>query len=1310
MARKTKTRYELKEKLGEGGMGVVWRAHDTVLNADVALKMLLDVADPSALKLFYDECNRQAALVHPNVIEIRDVGAFEDDDGQQPYLVMPLLRGKTLGDLTRESREPIAVERCIDIFTQACRGLQAAHDHGLLHRDIKPNNIFILDDDSVKIIDFGVAHRLDLTSTVGRKGTLLYMSPEQVLMKPLSRASDVFSLAVVCYEALTGKHPFARPSEVEIADAIQHLNPPSASSLNVEVSGTLSQVVHKAMAKQASHRFSSAKEFGDLLRRAYYDGAFAVFDPAKFAPRLQKAAEAFESGDLGFAQEMVNELESEGYLSTELETLAVNVKAAVEKRDIEQLLSSARARVQDGEYRLALQRVTEALQIDDRHQDALALKHDIEARRAEADVLEWLRVGQQHLEKFSFSHARQAGQRILELNPGEERALQFLTQVERKKSEYQHIREQKNQVYAAALEAEKQNDISAALSKMKQVLELDKQAPEIQEPSRSAGFQSLYNKLRAEHEAIGASYAEAKQALESGDYSTAAKLCDQFLEKYPQHTLFKALKFDNDQRWRRAVSSQLIQVEDDADREPDLDRRVAMLESVVRDNPEIAEFGRLLEAARGKRELVNGIVSRARELAQREQYSEALVQWETLQTIHPAYIGLDFEIDNMRRRRQFAERAAQKKDWIAQIDRAVEEGDLEESLRLLSLAKEDFPQDGEFQEIEKGILQQQRVATEAKELIRVARACLDEGDLSDGLSKLRQAHEIGSKVAGAKAELVEGLLRAARASQEDTKQASGYLREILNLEPGNAVATGMLRFLDDQLEAQRVDDLVFQARQLKTSADYAGATKLLEDAIREYPKNDRLKEFLHEIEKDRSEVRSHDLEVVRRKRLEADHSADAPAISRQMDAVKRIAERYQDDEEFQNESRLLDARLQTVAGSTSPMGPSREATEADARSACVLPASSKANEAPGAGSRKNPKYWIWAAALASLVVSIAAGRFLLGGKPHPTSLPRPGLVTLHVHTVPGADISVDGKPAGTSDSNGAFALAKLASGRHKVEVRLLGNSATKDVVLRDSDASSQVIEIKLEKGPGTVVVVINPPETTLTVSRADGQIVPVSGIRFKLPEGQYRFTARASHFQDHSEVVNVPAGGSVSVDLTLVPVKTLSLTPPQPSKESAVMQPTLEKRSWVWDRQYDAITHKSIGFALFSAQPSYGTYTFTAPLEKTHLLSKSRLEWVAGFIDPRNYVLFSIDQEGFESYTVRDGQRESHGAKIPLPKLPQYSIMMQIQPGRITTSLFDGKSWKLIEDWTNPPRSLDPGKFGFKDQITVYRFAFSRQT
>jgi serine/threonine-protein kinase len=1389
MARKSKDRYELKEKLGEGGMGVVWQAYDTVLNADVALKMLLDVSDPSALKAFYDECNRLAALVHPNLIEIRDVGSIEDEGTRRPYLVMPLLRGKTLGDLMRESTHPISVERCIDIFTQACRGLQAAHDYGLLHRDIKPNNIFILDDDSVKIIDFGVAHRLDLTATVGRKGTLLYMSPEQLLLKPLSRASDVFSLAVVCYEAITKRHPFARSSEAAIADAVQHINPRSASSINLDVNRTLSQVLHKGMAKHPSHRFSSAKEFGELLRRAYYDSSFAVFDPAKFAPRLQKATDAFESGDFAFAQEMVNELESEGYLSTELEKLAENVRATVEKRDIERLLDSSRARMQDGEYRLALQRVNEALEINDRHPDALALKHDIEGRRAEADIIEWLRVGRQHLEKFSFLHARQAAERILELNPGEERAMHLLSQVERQKSEYHKVREQKNRVYAGALEAERQNDITAALSKMKQVLELDKQAPEIQEPGLSATFHSLYNKLHAEHEAIRASYDEARQALERGEYATAAKLCDSFLERYPQHTLFKALKFDNDQRWRRAVSTRIIQVEEDADREPDLDRRVSMLEIAVRSNPDIAEFERLLTVARDKRDLVNGIVTRARDCADREQYGEALVQWETLQTIHPAYIGLDFEIDNMRRRRQFAERVARRNQWVKEIDRAVEDPDLHEALRLLSLAKQDFPEDSELQEIENGVRRHQYVASEAEELIKAAQACLDEGSFSDGLSKLRQAHDLGSKVSQAKAALVDGLLRAARACHDDAKQAGAYLQEILSLEPGNPIAGGMLRFLDDQVENQRVDDSIFQARQLTTNTDYSGAVRLLEDAVRVYPNNSRLKEFLSEVEQGRHELRTHDLEVVRRKRLEADHANDAPTICHQMDAVRRIVDRYKDDEEFQEESRLLDARLQTLPNSASANHFPGEVTTVETHSISASPIASKQGAVPSSSRTRRPAHWIWMMGFASVLISIALGTWLLSGKPAPslvaagqhvrqtaprsspfggtlvvrtnqagadftlmiegkvvrrvfaarerielTELPAgPYLVHAHkngfepppdsaitigsgrtkelsmqfkklvefnLHTLPGAVVSVDGKLSGTSDSNGNFSLADTPIGSHKVEVQRYDKSTALDVLVDDSNGSDHVTEVDLEKASGTVTIVLNPPGSSLTVTRMNGQIVPVSGTRFDLPEGQYRFTARASHFQDGLEVVSVPPKGAVTVDLSLKPAV---ITP------VASAAPALQvDSSWVLDKQLGTLVHKSAGFGLVSVQPVYGTYAFTASLEKSHLLGKSKLEWVAAFVDARNYLLFFIDRDGFSSCTVHNGEREMHRTKLPLPKFSEYSIAIQVRPGRIITSVYDGKTWKLLEDWGNPSPSLDSGKFGFKDQITLHHLSFSK--
>src|SRR5689334_17308492 len=154
---KLKGRYELKEVLAKGGMGVVYRGVDGVMKRQVAIKTLLDITDSAVLQLFHKECEVLASMTHPNIIEIYDVGEFDDEGTSRPFLVMPLLPGVTLDRLIRSSSQRLTVERCVDIACQACRGLQAAHEKGMVHRDIKPSNIFVLEDDSIKIIDFGVA-------------------------------------------------------------------------------------------------------------------------------------------------------------------------------------------------------------------------------------------------------------------------------------------------------------------------------------------------------------------------------------------------------------------------------------------------------------------------------------------------------------------------------------------------------------------------------------------------------------------------------------------------------------------------------------------------------------------------------------------------------------------------------------------------------------------------------------------------------------------------------------------------------------------------------------------------------------------------------------------------------------------------------------------------------------------------------------------------------------------------------------------------------------------------------------------------
>src|SRR4051812_17879590 len=190
--RTVSNRYQIKgEPIGRGGMGVVYRAYDTVTRRDVALKTLTGV-EPLALELFRKEWMVLAQISHPNIVDIIDSGEFEQAGEQRPYFVMPLLPGVTLDSLIRAASPRLTVPRVAEMIAQTCRGLQAAHDRGLIHRDLKPSNIFVLDDDSVKIIDFGVVHLAEGKSLTGIKGSLPYMAPELIQLKPATPASDIF--------------------------------------------------------------------------------------------------------------------------------------------------------------------------------------------------------------------------------------------------------------------------------------------------------------------------------------------------------------------------------------------------------------------------------------------------------------------------------------------------------------------------------------------------------------------------------------------------------------------------------------------------------------------------------------------------------------------------------------------------------------------------------------------------------------------------------------------------------------------------------------------------------------------------------------------------------------------------------------------------------------------------------------------------------------------------------------------------------------------------------------------------------------
>ncbi len=263
--------YKILAPIGAGGMGEVYRARDEKLDRDVAVKVLPQTVatDPETLARFEREAKAVAALSHPNILAIHDFG---NQDGIA-YAVMELLEGETLrGKL---DAGPVPQKQAVDYALQIARGLSAAHEKGVVHRDLKPENLFVTRDGHVKILDFGLAKRVEAVApgeetsapTVSRHtepgtvmGTIGYMSPEQVRGLPVDHRSDIFSLGAVLYELLSGKRAFDRSTAADTMSAILKEDPPELSESGRSISPALDRIVRHCLEKDRDNRFQSARD------------------------------------------------------------------------------------------------------------------------------------------------------------------------------------------------------------------------------------------------------------------------------------------------------------------------------------------------------------------------------------------------------------------------------------------------------------------------------------------------------------------------------------------------------------------------------------------------------------------------------------------------------------------------------------------------------------------------------------------------------------------------------------------------------------------------------------------------------------------------------------------------------------------------------------------------------------------------------------------------------------------------------------------------------------------------------------------
>ena len=264
---KTISHYKILEKLGEGGMGIIYRAEDVRLRRNVALKVLTDsfTQDRESKRRFIFEAQNASSLQHNNICTIHEI---DETPHGQLFIAMDYYAGETLK--TRISREVLAVNDIVEIALQIAEGLRKAHEHGIIHRDIKPANIFLTKEGTVKILDFGLAKKIDRTQFTGgraRFGTTDYMSPEQIKGEKVDQRTDIWSLGIVLYEMLTGRPPFQADYEQAIVYLILNQDPENVRTLREAVPDTLITILEKTIAKDREDRYEDMASLIEDLRK-----------------------------------------------------------------------------------------------------------------------------------------------------------------------------------------------------------------------------------------------------------------------------------------------------------------------------------------------------------------------------------------------------------------------------------------------------------------------------------------------------------------------------------------------------------------------------------------------------------------------------------------------------------------------------------------------------------------------------------------------------------------------------------------------------------------------------------------------------------------------------------------------------------------------------------------------------------------------------------------------------------------------------------------------------------------------------------
>lgn len=521
-------KYEILELVGRGGMGVVYKAVDPEIGRLVGIKMMTSavIGDPVLLKRFYREAQSAGKLRHPNIVTIYDLGVQE----AMPYIVMEFLEGESL-DVALRSGRPLLLEKKLSIVIQVCNALAYAHEQNIVHRDIKPGNVMLLKDDTIKLVDFGIA-RIGaeyVTRTGQLMGSIQYMSPEQVHGAHVDLRTDIFSTGVLLYQMLTNALPFEGKDAGATLLKIVHDPAPPLDRFLKDYPVELDSILQRALAKQPGERYQTATELAFDLSNVEEQ-----LQRQRISTWLESVEQSVADGQWDKSREQLLQLLKVDRRNVRANELLRDVQHQIQKQEcaarIRDLQVQAEQAIARNALDEALRYLSVALNLDEGSSQLRELHDAVEEQKRRADrVAELLARAKSSFDTEDLENALASTKQALTVDAENTEAKQLHAAIENELSE----RAKSKQVHNHLEEARKQisgRHFTAALDLLREAERINPEAPGVNELVALASAGQQQERRRKELEQFSS---EIGEALNRSDYAVACAKAAEALERFP---------------------------------------------------------------------------------------------------------------------------------------------------------------------------------------------------------------------------------------------------------------------------------------------------------------------------------------------------------------------------------------------------------------------------------------------------------------------------------------------------------------------------------------------------------------------------------------------------------------------------------------------------------------------------------------------------------------------------------------------------------------------------------------------------------